>query len=412
MNDDMWASPHTRGALSVKFVPGVSLDAPEVNSLISMCGASLHEDLTSFLITIGVHHFMFDDGDDPAREFADEAVRRGLAEYALPDPNVEVSAIPNDPGYPGNGGIGGTEQYYLTQIGMTAAYDLSQGSPTVVIASLDTHFYLAHPDMAGKFTSNGYNFTSSSSTLNTPSDCSDTLFHGCLTTAIACAATNNAAGMAGVAPNCLVMPMQCASNNTGASPSVSLTQATAGALLATSQGAKVITMSFCGLTNYFPFGTALSQAWDAGLVLCGGLSDDGNQFVNGWPASYPNVIAIGSVDQSDARSSFSAFGKFCNCAAPGNATFVTANYDGGYTTGYQGCSYSTPIVAAVAALMFSINPMINNKQIYGILTSSAGGDPTTGFTNSTVYRVNAQKALLAAQALNPWVKGSQSLRYA
>lgn len=383
-----WDANHIPGRLAFKMLPGFSLS--DVSGILANYNAEAHycaQHLASLNIEV-----MEIPGDTEA--LAKDLLASGLVEWAEPDALVKPMFVPNDPGYPGNGGISGVEQYYLTQIGMTTAYNIQQGSASVIIASIDTHFYLAHPDMAGKFTSNGFNFTSNNSTLDTPGTCSDTLFHGCLTTAIAGAVTGNGSGMASVAPNCLIMPLQCAVNNSSTSPGISLFFAASAVTYAIAHGASVITMSFAGSVDVGTFKTALAAAWTAGLTLVAGMDDNGDQFINIFPAAYPNMIAVGSVDSADVKSSFSGFGAICNCAAPGNQTFVTANYDGGYTAGFQGCSYSAPIVAAVAALMKSQKPSIANQEIYNTLTSAAGGDPTTGFTNSTVFRVNAAKALL------------------
>lgn len=387
-NPALWDENHIPGRLAFKMLPGFTLG--DVQDILDRYAAEEHY-CAQHLAPLSIEVAEIP-GDTQA--LAKDLLDSGFVEWAQPDVVAKASFVPNDPGYPGNGGISGVEQYYLTQINMTTAYNIQQGLSSVVIASIDSHFYLAHPDMTGKFASNGFNFTSNSATLNTPGNCSDTIFHGCLTSAIAGAVTGNGSGMASVAPNCLIMPLQCAVDNSSSNPNISLTFAASAAAYAVANGARVITMSFNGTSDFFPFRDALAAAWTAGLVLVAGMDDISSTSVFRWPAHYPNMIAVGSVDNTFAKSSFSGFSADCNCAAPGNSTFVTANFDGTYTAAYQGCSYSCPIVAAVAALMISQKPSILNSEIHTTLTSSAGGVATTGFTNSTVYCVDAAKALL------------------
>src|SRR5205823_6228067 len=82
-------------------------------------------------------------------------------------------------------------------------------------------------------------------------------------------------------------------------------------------------------------------------------------------------------------------------AAPGVAIYTTGK-GGGYVVG-TGTSASAPIVAAVAAMVLSVNPSLTAIQVQDILKQSAddlgapGWDPSYGWG-----RVNAYKAVLAA----------------
>ncbi len=75
----------------------------------------------------------------------------------------------------------------------------------------------------------------------------------------------------------------------------------------------------------------------------------------GYPASYDSVFAVGAVDHNDRRASFSGggasnYGPKIFCVAPGvdiNTTYL----DGTYIV-REGTSFSAPLVAATAALVF------------------------------------------------------------
>jgi thermitase len=101
-------------------------------------------------------------------------------------------------------------------------------------------------------------------------------------------------------------------------------------------------------------------------VLVAAAGNGGNQ-TKIYPGAYPNVIAVGATDNKDAKASFSTYGEsWVDIAAPGVNVFSTfpnhkfvlgtqnnraLNYDVG-----NGTSMSSPIVAAVAALVWSTDP--------------------------------------------------------
>ena len=96
-------------------------------------------------------------------------------------------ATPNDPRFAG-------EQQYLLPLRLPAAWDVSQGSPGVKIAIVDTGVDLDHPDLAPRIVP-GYDF------VNNDAVAQDDEGHGTMVAGIAAAATNNGIGIAGVAWN-------------------------------------------------------------------------------------------------------------------------------------------------------------------------------------------------------------------
>lgn len=390
----LWDQPHTPGRLGVTLVAGVEFERLPLKQwrgeVINYAPHSQHIQLEF-------------PSDSDAMAFGQISCEAGLVLEAEPDihmrPASNFTPPPNDLAYPGNAGVPGTTaQAYLTQLNMASAWGLTQGSASVSIGFVDTHFQLDHPDMAGKYLSNGFNFTSNSATLNTPANCSDTHFHGLRTSGIAAAATGNGIGIAGVAPNCPVSPYQCAADNTNADPSANLFSCISAINLAVTNGNKVISMSIATTTPLNGMRNAVTAAQAANICFVAAGGDDVGSQTDYYPAQYPGVVSVSSVDGSNARSGFAGYGASVNCAANGELACrlaVTSTYSDGY-----GTSFSTPAVAGVAALMFSYNPGISQSQVYSILTSSAGGVATTGFTNSTVYAVDAFKAVQAAYALS------------
>src|SRR5689334_2165622 len=74
-----------------------------------------------------------------------------------------MAAAPNDFFYP--------QSWHHQQIGSEAAWDISGGSPSVIVAVIDTGIDASHPDLAGHIVP-GWNFA------NNSDDTSPIAYHG------------------------------------------------------------------------------------------------------------------------------------------------------------------------------------------------------------------------------------------
>ncbi|MEM2696000.1 MAG: Ig-like domain-containing protein, partial [Thermoproteota archaeon] len=102
----------------------------------------------------------------------------------------------------------------------------------------------------------------------------------------------------------------------------------------------------------------------------------------------------------DTLASFSSYGPYVDLSAPGVSIYTTIR-GGGYGS-VSGTSFSAPIVAGVAALIFSVNPSLTPADVERILESTAVDLGDSGYD---VYygwgRVNAYEALKAAAGAAP-----------
>ena len=95
-----------------------------------------------------------------------------------------------------------------------------------------------------------------------------------------------------------------------------------------------------------------------------------------YPATDPNVMAVGSTDHNDERAASSNFGPELEVVAPGVDVLSTQPGDS-YDTS-SGTSFASPHVAGLAALMYSVNPAASNAEVRGCITQTAEdevGDP-------------------------------------
>ncbi|GAB5080342.1 S8 family serine peptidase [Arthrobacter sp. AD-310] len=235
------------------------------------------------------------------------------------------------------------------------AWKVTTGSGTIV-AVLDSGVATDNPDINPKVDLR-QNFTTSRNN-------EDNYGHGTHVAGIIAATKDNSAGVAGVCPGCRILAGKVLSDS-GFGSSSGLAN---GINWAVNNGAKVINMSLVvGATATLQ--TAVNNAWNApngGVVLVAAAGNSGGTGMM-YPAAYSNVIAVGATDNKDAKASFSTFGKdWVDVAAPGVAVYSTFpnhrftlareyNRSQGYDIG-NGTSMASPIVAAVAALVWSTSP--------------------------------------------------------
>ena len=254
----------------------------------------------------------------------------------------------------------------------------------------------AHADLSGKITTGGnagYNFVSGNT--NTSDDNS----HGTFVAGIIGANTNNASGMAGVCWSCKIMPVKVL-DNTGSGSSFNVSQ---GIDWAVSHGAKVINLSLGGGAAA-SLQTSVNNAWNAGVVVIAASGNDNGPVL--YPGAYSNAIAVGSNDQSAARSSFSNYGPELDIMAPGGnvlGTLCTCNgYAGGYGTG-SGTSFAAPHVAGVAALLIA-SGVTDKTEVRNRLLTTTTDMGSAGFDNLTGWgRVNAAAAIVGDDTTPPTV---------
>ncbi len=188
--------------------------------------------------------------------------------------------------------------------------------------------------------------------------------HGTHVSGIAAAATNNAIGIAGVAPGARIMPLKAGDSGGG----LLLEDILDAGFYAVQNGADVINMSFGGAADSKLLDRiALDYAYAKGVVLVAAAGNSGPGAVS-YPASFPNVISVGATTNKDLRAGFSNTNPFVDFAAPGDEiystmpTYPVALNSLGLSQNYSfmsGTSMASPMVAGVAALIRSYKPTMS-----------------------------------------------------
>jgi subtilisin family serine protease len=133
---------------------------------------------------------------------------------------------------------------------------------------------------------------------------------------------------------------------------------------------------------------AVDRALRRGSIVVAAV---GNERDNGSPsfvpASLPHVLTIGATNQTDRVAFFSSRSSALDLAAPGVAipTAVPTFYDPSGYADADGTSFSSPLVAAAAAWVWTARPQLDPTQLQDVLRDSArdvgapGWDADTGF---------------------------------
>jgi thermitase len=333
----------------------------------------------SVLPRIRVHHIRV-----PAKAL--DAVEAALSK----NPKIEFveknligkthETLPNDPGYSG--------QWHLPAIAAPAGWDLTTGSSSVIVAIIDSGVDPNHEDLAGNLVP-GYNYVDQNTNMY------DTMGHGTAVAGSAAAMGNSGIGISGVCWNCKIMPLTVVRSDNTAS-----TSATSSAIIfAADHGARVINLSLGWWGASSTMQSAVDYAWKKGAVIIASAGNSGDGTLH-YPASLNNVVSVAATDSSGYRASFSAYNSAVDVAAPGVSIYTTAS-GGGYR-GASGTSFSSPITAGLAALLFSVNPSLSNSQVVALIKDNADdlGDAGFDYFYGT-GRINAYRSLSMAQGTQP-----------
>jgi len=316
--------------------------------------------------------------------------------------------VPSDPAMsqPDPAAGGQPYQWYLHRQGFPAAWDLSRGTGALV-GVIDSGIDSAHPELAAKI---AIVRDLDGTTVGT----GDEVGHGTHVGGLACAATDNGAGIAGAGSDCRLIMEK--TDLTGSSVIAALVDAARS-------GAVVINMSFGGGRHGIGERRALSYALRRDVVLVAAAADSPIA-EQGHPAKDLQPTGTGSrldaglglvvtaADMSGKRASFAGRGSQISLAAfgdtgpsgpapgifstfPANVTQIETGassppappcpacrttFNGDNRYGYlQGTSMAAPQVAGAVALVRAANPKLRRATVVRLMkeTASRAGGWTT-----------------------------------
>jgi subtilisin family serine protease len=332
-------------------------------------------------------------------------------------------------------------QWHYPLISLPAAWDVTIGSPEVIVAVIDTGLLIGHPDIATERLVPGFDFISNPATAQDgdgidgdPFDVGDgrdgkpSTFHGTHVTGTIGASTDNGVGVAGVDWSARIMPLRALGAGGGSDFDIANAILFAAGLANASgrvpaERADVINMSLGGPGFSPAMHEAVRAARAAGAIIVAAAGNDDVDAANDSPAGFPEVVSVSAVDLARRKAPYSNFGAVVDVAAPGGdltvdrdgddfddgvlSTLGAETPDGGIRAIFafeQGTSMAAPHVAGVVALMQAafrashggarMTPdQFDAFLASGAITDSLGRD---GFSGHGL--INAHKAVLAAAA--------------
>ena len=307
-----------------------------------------------------------------ARAFAAALRDAGALRYAEPDAPLRRQSAPDaDPhGY---------------ARGVVVAPGLAPPPPgNVAIAVVDDLVDVAHPDLAGH-----------TRQLNPGPVLAG---HG-TEVASAAGAALNGFGVVGIYPGAPILSV-------GLPLQIRCSDAANGIAAAANAGAKVINLSFGSTSDCVTMFAAVQIAFAKGNLV---VAASGNEFAQGnpviYPAAYPHVLSVSSLDPTLKSSGFSSANAAVDVAAPGVAIAVATptaydTQDGvadGVTLG-SGTSFAAPIVSGAAAWLATARGDLSNGQLADVLRRSALDVPPAGYDRDTGFGLVNMAAALALPA--------------
>ncbi len=362
-------------------------------------------------------------------------------QFAVPDRRRRAYTAPNDPlyadGVPGNGPAAG--QWYLrapvgevqSPIDVEPAWAITMGSPSVVVAVLDTGIRFDHPDVSSWITQGGnilpgYDMVSDPAIANDrdgrdpdatdPGDwvttfeannaagpfyqCTakdpatgkyvseDSNWHGTMTASVIGALTNNAFGMASVSPNVQVLPVRVLGKCGGYDSDIIAGMRWAAGLSVPGlppnlNRANVINLSLGGEgACTAAYQSAVDEIVAGGTVIVAAAGNTAGHRLSS-PGNCRGVIGVAALRHAGSKVGFSDIGPDVTISAPGGNCVNVA--DG------AACLY--PILAATDTGRFTaVSPTFTDS--YKISVGTSFSAPLVAGT--------AALMLSADPALSPW----------
>lgn len=324
-------------------------------------------------------------GSDPAKIIA-KYEKNTIIEDAYVDQIVKLFYVPSDPQY-------SLYQWNLKRIAMESAWDTTKGQSSVIVAVIDTGFG-PYSDADGIV--NGVDTTGLEIMEDTyPGQYTyDGSTHGTAVISLI-ASTMNATGIAGIAPEVTIMPIKVFANG---ATTTTTARIASGIRWAADHGADIINLSLGASTSTTDQESAIAYALEKGVLVVAASGNDGFTNQISYPAAYPGVIAVGSTSKTDTVSTFSNKGSALDLSAPGELIRLAYLPGGaGALADYNGTSFSSPTVAAIAALVKSQYSGYSNDTIMSILCTGTDDLLQPGWDSSSGFGIiNAQKVFSVA----------------
>ncbi len=354
--------------------------------------------------------------------------KRPNVEYVEPNYVVRTLQAPSDPQFPQlwglqnvgqavNGGAAGTSGADSHAV---AAWQVSTGTRSVVVAVIDSGIEYTHPDLVPNVwsapvpfsvTLGGVTITCDAGThgfnaITRTCDPMDDHNHGTHVSGTIGAAGNNDIGVVGVNWATTIMAAKFVGPDgsgtmADAIDAIEFTIQAKAAFAATSGAdVRVLSNSWGGDGFSQALLDEINRANQEDMLFVAAAGNNGlpNDLFPMYPASYdaPNIIAVAATDNADRKAYFSNYGATTvHLGAPG--VDILSTTIGNTYSFFSGTSMATPHVSGAAALVLS-RCSLDTAGLKAELLANV--DPVPGLAGATITggRLNVDKAIWACSA--------------
>lgn len=333
---------------------------------------------------------------------------RARRDVAAAEPNYiwQPLKTPNDPSF--------AQQYALSKIGAPAAWDATTGSPSVVVAVIDTGVFYTHEDLRdnmwrnpGEIAGNGQDDDGNGyvddvfgiDAINSDSDPMDDDDHGTHCAGIIGAAGDNARGTTGVSWPVRIMALKFSGPDGGATTDAIRCFSYVTMMKQRGVNIRATNNSWGGGGFSQALKDAMDAASNAGVInICAAGNAASDQDISPtYPGSFDSagIVSVTASDEADNPASFSNYGaRNVDVAAPGTGILSTVRGESSYAF-FSGTSMAAPHVAGAAALLASLDGALTVADLKAILLQSADVLPQWTGKVASNGRLNLARALSA-----------------
>lgn len=312
-----------------------------------------------------------------ALEMANYIYESGICKYASPEFIIEShpASLPDDTHFADQWNL--WNRYYtgidINYVNTINGFSFPQ-LHNVIVAVIDNGIYTHHEDLPL------YDVSYDAHTGGSPSGLYGD--HGTKVAGVIGAVANNNQGIAGIASGVRIMPVSVCYTKDGerldipASTSLNFANAIR---FAAGNGAKVINNSWSfNTTNPIPeINSAIQYAHNKGSVVVFSSGNDTSAVAQPAAGAPSDILVTGAINKYGFKPTFSNYSSPLDVVAPGVGIYTTT-----WTGGYEypsGTSFAAPHVAAIAALMLSINPHLTRKEVTDIIERTSRKLPSYMF---------------------------------
>lgn len=276
-------------------------------------------------------------------------------EFLIEDNTIPLDIIKGDPSV--------KYQWHHQNIETFDSWSVTKGEG-VIVGVCDTGVDKEHLELNENLILPGYNVVDDSH------DMTPVHPHGTMVSGLIAGVANNGIGGAGIAPKVRILPIKVSNEGDGRAYYSDLAECI---MYAVDNGAKVINLSYGGAHTEV-INAAGKYARNNGAMLVVAAGNSGMD-ISGWD-DWDSFVLVGATDIKNEIAYFSNYGTPIDITAPGVSVYtteLTTEEDKAPYRSTSGTSFSAPMVAATAAMIYAVNNEFTMDEVQDILYESADG---------------------------------------